>query len=183
MKATAIASVLLSVAGTVADSWSLRGTTLDTRPELAGTVLADQLRPFSGTDSAGRVIKGTLQDRVVQRTRGGTLDFYYRIMLDADSTVSIFKVVREGFEEVDVRVHDANWRIDGVGSVGPSLAYHDKACCFEMIYQPNFRPGEESRFVFIETGLKRYDTRGAIKIYPVDLDETYVLVQGFSPVF
>jgi hypothetical protein len=182
MRTAAIAAVLFSVTGAVADSyWDLHGTTVADRPDLAGTVLVDQLRPFEGIENTGKRFKGTLQDRVVQRSISGTLDFYYRIALDSTSTASISRIVRKGFEEVSTGTRDVNWRIDGVGTVGPSLAYRQETCCIETIFEPALRPGESSRLVFIGTGVTRYDTRGSIEIHPVSQDKSVFLMPGFSP--
>jgi len=182
MRATALATVLLSAVGVVADSfWDLPGTTAANRPDLAGTVLVDQLRPFEGIENTGKRFKGTLQDRVVQRSVSGTLDFYYRITLDSSSTASISRVVRKGFEEVPTGARDVNWRIDGLGTVGPSLAYRGEACCIETIFNPGLKPGESSTFVFIGTGVTHYDTRGTIEIYPVSQDKSRFLTPAFSP--
>src|SRR4028118_626093 len=60
-------------------SQNLSGTTVAARPELAGTVLIDRVRPFSMLNSSGAKISGTFQDRVVRRTSTGTLEFSFRI--------------------------------------------------------------------------------------------------------
>src|SRR5437868_1176213 len=64
------------------------GTTAAARPELAGVVVQDVIRPFSvviGTT----VVHGWMQDRVVRENQNHTLDFYYRIQLDQNSNAAI----------------------------------------------------------------------------------------------
>jgi hypothetical protein len=56
---------------------SLGGTTSAARPELAGTVLEDDVQTFSFLG-----ITGTVQNRVVREDVSGTLDFYWRIKVD-----------------------------------------------------------------------------------------------------
>ena len=52
---------------------NLSGTTAAKRPELAGTVLKDVVRPFSINLLGGGKITGTVQDRVVREKKTGTL--------------------------------------------------------------------------------------------------------------
>jgi hypothetical protein len=182
MKASVIVTFLLSAAGAVADSyWGIHGTTAADRPDLAGTVLVDEIRQFDGIENTGKRYRGTLQDRVVQRTVSGTLDFYYKITVDSSSTTSVSRVVRKGFDEVPTGARDVNWRIDGLGTVGPDLAYRQEACCFETIFDSGLKPGESSKFVFIGTGTTRYDSKGSIEIHPVSQDKSLFIMPGFSP--
>ena len=56
---------------------SLSGTTVTTRPSLAGTVLADTFVPFAGESARGEV-----ETRVVRETMSETLDFYFRVFVE-----------------------------------------------------------------------------------------------------
>src|SRR5262245_47852542 len=64
---------------------NLAGTTSALRPELAGTVIEDVTRPLSIDIGAGLIFTGTIQDRVVREDVSGTLDFYYKLTVDANS--------------------------------------------------------------------------------------------------
>src|SRR4051794_7037282 len=53
------------------------GTSVGARPELAGGVIEDVIRPFSVMSPTGAVLmRGWMQDRVVREGQNGTLDFY-----------------------------------------------------------------------------------------------------------
>src|SRR5919197_6352120 len=60
------------------------GTTVAARPELAGVVIQDVLRPFAIT-SGPITVKGVVQDRIVKENATEKLDFYHRIMLSPAS--------------------------------------------------------------------------------------------------
>lgn len=89
---------------------TLPGTTEVNRPELAGTVLVDQDTSFTLGD-----ISGTVQNRVVRETASGTLDFYWRVILDPDSTAGGITALRIG-DFGYANLTDADYRIDGLGS-------------------------------------------------------------------
>src|SRR5271169_1182959 len=67
---------------------TLPGTTVGARPELAGPIIADTFQPFSFTDS-GQTISGSVQSRVVQETGTGTLDFYWRVIVDSTGSLDV----------------------------------------------------------------------------------------------
>jgi len=57
------------------------GTTVGARPELAGTVIYDNLIPINVVGTGGTTLfAGVLQDRVVKETVSGTLDFYQTLL-------------------------------------------------------------------------------------------------------
>jgi hypothetical protein len=142
--------------GNYADT-ALGGTTVAERPELAGVVLEDVLQPFSFNGATG-----TVQNRVVRETASGTLDFYWRVMVDAQSTghIEAFRVGDFGYSYLT----DADWRIDGLGSAAPYVG---------RLFNPASNPGgdinflftdpavggpgyESSRFFFVHTGATAY---------------------------
>jgi hypothetical protein len=138
---------------------SLGGTTSAARPELAGTVLVDDLQPFS---FAG--LTGTVQNRVVREDVSGTLDFYWRVVLDAPTAggISAFRVIDFGYDQIA----DADWRIDGLPS-GSSFAAPFTARVFNPTSHPdgaiNFLfpdppvgVGVESKFFFLRTSATTY---------------------------
>ena len=135
---------------------ALPGTTVAARPELAGTVLEDVITPFSFLG-----ITGTVQNRVVRETASGTLDFIWKINVDSVDTggqgVRAFRLIGFGHDNIV----DADWRIDGQGSVSP-----DTARLFREAVQPtgavNFlfdtgvNSGQQSNFFFLHTSATSY---------------------------
>ena len=139
---------------------SLPGTTVAADPALAGVVQVDDIVPFSFAANGG-TISGDVQVRVVRSSVDNTLDFYWRIFNDASSSGPIGSF-RIGDFATDV--YDANWRIDGLGSVAPISATRFTGT-FDSFVNFNFgnqlAPGMQSRFVFLDTDAVSY-ARGAI---------------------
>jgi hypothetical protein len=133
---------------------ALSGTTAAARPELAGTVLVDDIQGFS---FGALNIDGTVQSRVVQETGSGTLDFYWRVVVDPASTgggVSAFRLGWFGYDFLT----DADYRTDGVGNAGPF-----EAALFNPAYYPegfvNFAFNgqvQNSLFFFLHTNATSY---------------------------
>ncbi len=98
-------------------SVALSGTTVAAEPQLAGVVLEDRTDGFSFAGAHGTV-SGSIQSQVV-RAIDGTLDFYWRVFSDANSSDDIgsFRLGEE--HTTDYRV---NWRSDGLGDVSASSA-------------------------------------------------------------
>ncbi|MDQ7841333.1 MAG: hypothetical protein RDU83_09940 [bacterium] len=94
----------------------LPGTTAAAEPDLAGTVLHDELIPFVIRDAAGNsLFGGVLQNRAV-RSRTQLVHFYYRIRDTAPGLPGrIVRVDTIGFPGT---IH-ADYRIDGLGAVAP----------------------------------------------------------------
>lgn len=137
----------------------LFGTTAAARPELAGVVLEDTLRPFTIDLGGGLSITGTVQDRVVRSDIDGTLDFYYRITNDATSDGSILFADRTNYSGATT---DVDWRIDGLGIDAPSFAFRHPSgneVTFFFTSTP-IGPGADSRFFFIKTGATAYNEGG-----------------------
>jgi hypothetical protein len=122
---------------------NMPGTTSALNPELAGLVLADTPQAFSINDS-GSIISGTVQNRVVQETGTGTLDFYWRVIVDDTVTASIgvtaFRLGNFGYGNLT----DANWRSDGLGTVAPTTA---------ELFNPAIDPGGYINFLFSGSGV------------------------------
>lgn len=116
--AAPVAAVPLPPLGVV----PLAGTTAAARPELAGVVQADPLRPFEITDAGGNVVfSGNIQDRVVRSDVTGTLTFEPRLreLDDHQSGYVIVALVTSGFAGFTT---DVDFRLDGLGNIGPSSA-------------------------------------------------------------
>jgi PEP-CTERM motif len=119
---------------------SLGGTTSAARPELAGTVIEDEIQEF---DFAG--LKGRVQNRVVRETASGTLDFYWRVVLDEVSDVSRFNGI-SAFRLIDFGydwINDADWRIDGLPAPDPGAAPY-----VGRVFNPANEPGGAINFLF-----------------------------------
>lgn len=150
---TAAASVILP-GGTVAVS----GTTFASRPELGGLVLEDTIVNWSAD---GGATFGTMQTRVVREDVAGTLDFYFRIFNDPQSQ----KFVAAGrFENYAGFATDVDYRIDGLGTIGPYQVKRVGAggssvnFVFDSATPIAVAPGQESLFLMIKTDAVNYTT-------------------------
>lgn len=153
----ALAAPALAVVVPPGEQGFLTGTTVAARPDLAGTVLADLVQPYSITIvDLGRTASGTVQSRVV-RTEAGTLDFYWRIVTDATSELDLFSLSVEAWAPGPV---DTDYRTDGLGDVGPFrfINNSDICCAFDAnwYFDPNMTPGQESLFFFARTDARAF---------------------------
>lgn len=132
----------------------LGGTTVAARPELAGVVLEDVLTPFSFSG-----VTGTVQNRVVRENGTGTLDFYWKVNVDASTSglgVSALRLTDFGYGNLK----DADWRIDGLGTVAAStgrlfnVATHPTGDMNFLLGGVN--AGAQSRFFFLHTDATAY---------------------------
>ncbi|HET8693846.1 MAG TPA: PEP-CTERM sorting domain-containing protein [Aquabacterium sp.] len=134
---------------------ALLGTSSAARPELAGTVLEDDLTAFSFSG-----ISGTVQNRVVRETSSGTLDFYWKVDVDPASTaggVSAFRLDQFGYDNIK----DADWRSDGLGSVAASTGRLFNVSSYptgdvNFLFGDGIRAGSSSYFFFLHTDAVNY---------------------------
>ena len=157
-------------------SVDLFGTTSAARPELAGTVIKDELTNFTGLDALGNILyTGTLQVRIVREDVSGTLDFYYRIRPnDANSLDAIMRTTHTNF---DGWTTDVDYRIDGLGSVGPSSATRNvSGSTVGFNFGLGLQPGDESLFYFIKTTATHYTLGSTVLI-----DGGIASVQSYAP--
>jgi hypothetical protein len=139
---------------------NLSGTTSASRPELAGTVLVDTIRPFSVDLGGGNFTTGTIQDRVLREDGAGTLDFSYSISNDVSSSGSIDFVTRTAYTGYST---DVDWRSDGSGTIAPDQASRNPAgdqVLFDFFANNLLFPGAESRFFFIKTDAIGFNEKG-----------------------
>ena len=140
------------------DILPLPGTTLAAEPQLAGTVLIDELIPFSFSAGTGLGnITGNVQQRIVRSSVDGTLDFYWRIMNDPSSAAAIGSFRIGNFVSPE---YNANWRIDGLGVLGPDHAHRfagsqDTFVNF-LFGGGGLLPNESSNFFFLDTSATNY---------------------------
>jgi PEP-CTERM motif len=120
----------------------LPGTSAATRPELAGSVIATDTQQFSFGGQNSDFVTGQVESSVV-RQGGGTLDFYWRVIVtgvSAASTVSGVSALRLGDFGYPFLV-DADWRSDGPGSTAAATA---------RLFNPANWPTGSISFVFAE---------------------------------
>ena len=145
---------------------TLSGRSLVDQPDLAGTVLADEV--FNFTDLTFTVT-GEVQSRVV-RTSSGTLDFYFRMRSLTDGAL---RDVIFGTQLTGPILTDADYRLDGLGDVGPTRAERDdygedgairstKRIAFT--FGKPVTPGHSSRFIYIKTDHRTYTRYQSIGI-------------------
>lgn len=134
---------------------ALPGTTLAARPELAGTVLEDVITSFSFEG-----IQGTVQNRVVRETATGTLDFSWKVNVDrVEPSVGVvaFRLIDFGYNNLT----DADWRIDGLGSVAPGTARlfneaNQPTGSINFLFDSAVNAGSQSNFFFLHTTATSY---------------------------
>lgn len=158
---------------------ALSGTTTATRPELAGTIIEDDLTPFS-ISGAGETLEGNIQNRVV-RSVDGTVDFYWRILPTAgDGDISAFRVT--GFAGYAL---DADWRSDGLGTAAPDTARYfgsgDGSVNFLFATNEVGVTDESSRFFFLDTQATAYAMTGQFDLLCADNDCISTLYPTFAP--
>ena len=143
----------------------LPGITLAAAPALAGTILVDVVTPWvSAIDPQYGFpgAQGELQSRVVRETDSGTLDFYWRVSVDAVSypnfvptQLRIDALPLSGFGTG--LAYDADYRTDGPGSTAPSGAL-SSANSLTWLFDPSsFGPGSSSFFLLVRSYATAYD--------------------------
>lgn len=176
MAGNASAVSLTEPVGSFSD-FSITGTTVAARPELAGVVLEDMISTFS-ISGAGETFTGEIQNRVV-RSVDGTLDFYWRIMpLSGVGDISAFRV--EGFSGYTL---DADWRIDGLGTVAPNVAryFGDADGSVNFLFADEVGIGQSSNFFFLDTQATYYSLTGQFDLLCADTGCISSLYPTFAP--
>lgn len=143
------------------DILPLPGTTVAAEPQLAGTVVIDELIPFSFSAGVGAGnITGTTQQRIVKSSVDGTLDFYWRVTNDANSSAAIGSFRIGNFVSPE---YNANWRIDGLGTVAPDSAHRFTGAqdsfvnfLFTGATGGGLQAGQDSNFFFFDTTATNY---------------------------
>lgn len=157
--AAIIPAAALGVATAVTNfTAALPGTTAAADPTLAGTVLEDRVIPYSTLPASSHPARGTVQVRTVRGVDGRT-GFYWRIVADPRSRDVVHALELYRFPR---RVYDANWRLDGLGTVRPVVVAGNGTSgswTMQFVFRPTIRRGEESRFFFLRARTR--DTRPA----------------------
>lgn len=160
------------------------GTTSAARPELAGVVVQDVIRPIS-VAVGGTVIRGWLQDRIVRSNQTGTLDFYYRINIDQGSNGAINQVRKATFAPAGAPT-DVDWRMDGLGTKNPKGAIRSANGQIVVFEHPGgnaIMPGQQSRFVFVKTRAREYKVGTSMLRWTSAGGSGVVVVPSFHPVY
>ena len=132
---------------------SLWGTRVADRPDLAGVIIEDRLVPLEINLGTVGTFRGALQNRVV-REGSGTLTFYYRIMSDPGSTLTI-NALADYLTLPATRSIHVEYRLDGLGTVPPTTASRDSGRLLFSFARP-IGAGEHSRFFFFQTNATTY---------------------------
>jgi len=152
----------------------LPGTTSALRPELAGLVLVDTIRPWTIMTPQGN-ITGRVQDRVVRENVSGTLDFYTRLFVDSvpDFPAPPFSgVIRTDRSSFAAFATDVDWRIDGLGNIPPTEASRTPdGSTVSFLFgggrvNPTHLPGG-SNFFFVKTNATEFNAQGSMLLSSV----------------
>ena len=128
---------------------ALPGTTSAAEPNLAGTVVVDDVNPFSFATDGG-IVYGSVQVRVVEAV-DNTIDFYWRVSNFDNSTANI-AAFRIGDFYTDT--YNANYRTDGLGDNAPDYAhmFGDGWGAVNFLFSGDgLLAGTSSNFFFLDT--------------------------------
>lgn len=138
---------------------ALPGTTSAAEPNLAGTIIVDELVDFAFS-AYGGIVSGDVQIRIVEAV-DNTLDFYWRVFNDNDSAGAIGDFRLGNFFTSS---YNANYRIDGLGDDAPdqALLFSDP---FDGFVNFNFADGgllagTSSNFFFLDTDATQFAKTG-----------------------
>lgn len=159
---------------------ALPGTTVAARPELAGTVLEDVITSFSFDG-----ITGTVQNRVVRETASGTLDFSWKINVESVEPrvgVVAFRLIDFGYANLT----DADWRIDGLGSVAPDTARlfsetGQPTGAINFLFDAGVNQGQQSNFFFLHTTATTYSQSARFDLLGAADQSLSPLYSTFAP--
>jgi hypothetical protein len=160
----------------------LGGTTVADEPWLAGTIVQDEIIPFSfvGDDSGG-IISGEVQQRVVLAI-DGTYDFYWRVQLDKEIPDALGSFRLGSFIAPE---YDADYRTDGTGTVGPKDAYLFGSPYVGYVnfdFGPDgLQEGRSSYFMFLDTTATAYDKSALFDLTNVGQTHISSAFAAFTP--
>ncbi len=151
----------------------LTGTSAADDPSLDGTLLAQRTTAFSYDIAYERhfpepfsragSVTGSLSSMVVRAT-DSSLDFYWRVIVDAESTVGVVQVNLRQFAAARLR---AEWRRDLAGTVMPRFwisGAEDHSFWFRDEYENAVYPGQRSAYFFIDTDAREYRLATALVV-------------------
>ena len=161
----------------------LVGTKSVWEPDLAGTVIRDQLLSFEIRNAAGALLyRARLQDRVVRSAATGKLHLYQRIRDAAPALPGRVTSIRSmDFGGWNTWVE---YRIDGLGNVGPANAVRSPALGTSIAFNmpaPGLGGGASSLFILRKTTADHWAATGVTIIQLVS-GETVVIPGTAMPV-
>jgi hypothetical protein len=142
---------------------SLSGTTLALNPQLAGTVVEDEVDAFTYALGDG-IFSGSVQSRVTLSI-DGTYDFDWRIFDTSftgtdGSQLGAFNLSAFGGNTIGL---DADYRTDGLGAVGPDSARVGDPLLqaifggsLSFVFSDGLAAGSDSKFFFLDTEATNY---------------------------
>ena len=138
---------------------SFSGTTVDAEPQLAGTVVVDEINAFSASIGNG-IYTGSVESRVVHSI-DGTYDFCWRIFETGFSGSDGSQLVAFRLADFGNLIGDnGDYRIDGSGAIGPDTAYASGGTV-SFFFSAGLPAGLASKFFFLDTSATNY-TKTAI---------------------
>jgi len=158
---------------------NVSGTTVAAHPELAGTVLEDQLAHWDD----GNGTSGWVQTRVVREDVAGTLDFYYRFYEGSgfDSVWALRTTGFDGFMPVNV-----DYRTDGLGAFGPDTVKGIGTGGINWVFTDGFlttgNNAANSYFMLVQTDAMYYTIADA-DVLTFSYDETGKRIEYASNIF
>lgn len=168
-----------SVSLTTTGDYAISGTTVAANPQLAGLVLEDTISNFS-ISGAGESLLGTIQNRVVRSSVDGTLDFYWRITpTSGEGDISAFRVL--GFDGYTL---NADWRVDGLGSVAPTTAryFGPGSGAINFLFDGGeVGVGQSSYFFFLDTNATSYSKTGQFDLLCANSGCISQLYETYAP--
>ena len=179
------ASTAQAVPVGIGSTVSLPGTTVAAEPNLAGTVVLDNLYGFNNTFGS-ETFAGTVQERVVRETGTGTLDFYWRVMnkgtAGRDANIGDFRIGNFNIPSTPVNL---NFRTDGLGDVAPTSAQRFSGSFqnyFNFIFPNGIAPGQSSNFMLAETNATAFTQNASFDV--TNIGESHIVFTGVqvSPV-
>lgn len=160
----------------------LNGTTVEETPRLAGTVIADELLAFSFA-AYGGTVSGSVQSRVVRSSVDGTLDFYWRVISDPNSSGPITSFRLGNFAPA---YFDGNYRTDGVGEVSPDSALRLSDSDINFLFGARggstLGAGAESTFFFLDTNSREFTRSALYDMTTLESGSISGLYSTFAPI-
>jgi hypothetical protein len=140
---------------------ALPGTTVAAEPDLKGTVVQDDVLPFT-ISSPSTSLTGEVQERVVLAA-DGFYDFYWRVFVNPSSTDSVSALRLINFGPLTAN-YNVDYRTDGLGSTAPNSVHRfpgAQANDYNYLFTTGIAPGSSSYFFFMDTDATGYAKNAA----------------------
>jgi hypothetical protein len=185
MQAAWLAPVLAALAGTAAaDTLTAGGTvvgptqaTLGSQPQLAGSIVAQSVTPFSyegwyeddsqGPNRTTGTVSGSVESMVVHST-DGSYDFYWRVTVDRGAFLPIANFSIDGFAPGS---YNTGWRGNTrAGGVTPALVQEDASGHIDFAFGQYVPPSSEvnpaahSYWLFLDTNAHGWNGSGSFAL-------------------